>query len=65
MLAQEYIPALGAPEFHRRKRNDTTMTAARAVIGRRRRGIAAETPFLVLVARIMRNGQTDLFATGL
>jgi hypothetical protein len=35
------------------------------VIGRRRRGFAAETPFLVLVARIMRNGQTDLFATGL
>ena len=35
------------------------------MIGRRRRGFAAETPFLVLVARIMRNGQTDLFATGL
>jgi crotonobetainyl-CoA:carnitine CoA-transferase CaiB-like acyl-CoA transferase len=28
MLAQEYIRALGAPELHRRKRSDTTMTNA-------------------------------------
>ena len=32
------------------------------VIGERSGSIAAETPFLV--ARIMRDGRTDLFATG-